>query len=167
MEKRKGIWIPSEIINDANLDWINKALLSEIISYSKLEMGCIASNETFGKLLGIHKGNVSKRISFLVDEGYINVVLLKTGEKRSKRVITPHEGVRYTAHRSKRLRTEEYADTHKGVSDNAQTSKRKRCTIKTETNSLTTTETNSLTNSVISSERITEDEWINNFLNKQ
>jgi hypothetical protein len=163
MNNRDGIWIPVEIINDNNLDWINKVLLSEIISYSKMEMGCIASNETFGELLHMHRGNVSKRIAFLVEEGYIDVTLVKTGEKRTKRVITPHEGVRDNARRSKRKRTEDYADTHKGVSGNARRSERKRCTNITDTITDIITDTKTVTSTVT----ITEDEWINNFLNKK
>jgi Helix-turn-helix domain len=166
MNKRDGIWIPIDIIKDNNLDWINKVLLSEIFSYSKLEKGCFASNDTFAELLNIHRGNVSKRISFLEEEGYINVVLLKEGEKRTKRVITPHEGVSDNAQRNKRKRTKDYANTHKGVSDNAQTTKRERCTNITTTITDIITDTNSVTSSVNKTEQITQDEWINNYLNK-
>lgn len=169
MEKiqgRQGIWISQEIIDDTNLDWINKVLLSEIISLSKLEKGCIASNETFGKLLNLHRGNISKRITFLEEEGYVSVVLKKLGEKRTIRNIYPHEGVSGNAQRTKRLRTEEYADTHKGVSGYARRNKRERSTTKSVISSVINSETNSITNSVTNSEQINQDEWINNFLNK-
>lgn len=154
------MWIPKEIIEDHKLDWINKILLTEIISLSKLEKGCIASNETFGKLLNIHRGNVSKRITYLVEEGYIKLLLIKKGEKRTMRVIIPHEGVSDNARRSKRIRTDQYADTHEGVSVNAQRSKRERFTTNTETssetNSFTSTETSTDTNTEVDMELETD-----------
>ena len=153
MEK-KGMWISQEIIDNTELDWINKVLLTEIISLSKLELGCIASNERFGNLLGIHKGNVSKRITYLFDEGYIKIKLLKKGEKRTLRVIIPHKGVSEYAQRSERIRTEEYANTHRGVSVNAPRSKRKRSPTNTDTNPLNNSLNNSLTNSVNNSDEI-------------
>ena len=159
---RKGLWVSYELITDEKLDWLNKILLSEIYSYSKLELGCIASNETFAKLLGIHKGNVSKRITWLVEEKYIKLLLFKKGEKRTTRVIVPLKGVSDNAPSSKRIRTEEYADTQLGVSDNAPTTKRKRSPIKTETKTFIKTDINS----VINTENKTAEDWINNYLNK-
>lgn len=159
---RKGLWVSYEIITDEKLDWLNKILLSEIYSYSKLELGCIASNETFAKLLGIHKGNVSKRIAWLVEEKYIKLLLLKKGEKRTTRVIIPHKGVSDNAPSSKRIRTEEYADTQQGVSGYAPSSKRQRSPKRTETKTIIETGTNT----VISTVNKTADEWINNYLNK-
>jgi hypothetical protein len=71
-ENRKGIWIPEEIINDNNLDWTNKALLTEIYSLCKLEDGCFKSDSRFGKLLGIGRTSVNKRVNWLKKQGYIN-----------------------------------------------------------------------------------------------
>jgi len=71
-ENRKGIWIPEEIINDNNLDWTNKALLTEIYSLYKLEDGCFKSDSRFGKLLGIGRTSVNKRVNWLKKKGYIN-----------------------------------------------------------------------------------------------
>lgn len=71
-EKKKGIWIPIELMNDTKLDWTNKVLLSEIYSLSELENGCFASNQHFGEVLQINKSAVSKRISQLEEWGYIN-----------------------------------------------------------------------------------------------
>ena len=71
-ENRKGIWIPEEIINDNNLDWTNKALLTEIYSLCKLEDGCFKSDSRFGKLLGIGRTSVNKRVNWLKKKGYIN-----------------------------------------------------------------------------------------------
>jgi len=71
-ENRKGIWIPEEIINDNNLDWTNKVLLTEIYSLCKLEDGCFKSDSRFGKLLGIGRTSVNKRVNWLKKKGYIN-----------------------------------------------------------------------------------------------
>ena len=71
-KNRKGIWIPEEIINDNNLDWTNKALLTEIYSLCKLEDGCFKSDSRFGKLLGIGRTSVNKRVNWLKKKGYIN-----------------------------------------------------------------------------------------------
>ena len=67
----KGIWIPEEIKVDKKLDWTNKALLSEIYSLCELPDGCIASDNHFGKLLGIGRTSVNKRVNKLEELGYI------------------------------------------------------------------------------------------------
>jgi hypothetical protein len=70
-DKRTGIWIPVELINNKKLDWTNKVLMSEIVNLNKLENGCIASNEHFAQLLGIERSSVSKRITYLEKVGMI------------------------------------------------------------------------------------------------
>jgi hypothetical protein len=70
-EKRKGIWIPVELMENNDLDWTNKILLSEISSLNDLPNGCFASNEYFGGLLRIARGSASKRITQLTNLGYI------------------------------------------------------------------------------------------------
>jgi hypothetical protein len=156
--KTKGMWIDIEIIKNRELDWTNKVLLSEIISLNKLERGCITSNESLGKLLSLHPGNVSKRISQLKDLGYIKIVLKKKDVSTTLRIIVPtnkkydaetHEGVSVNAQTTKRERTKDYAETHEGVSGNAQTTKRERSTTKPFTNSVIKSSINSLTNPVL------------------
>jgi hypothetical protein len=149
MENRKGIWIPIEIIEDDNLDWLNKALLSEIISYSKLPLGCIASNEKFGELLHIHRGNVSKRISYLVENEYIKIIVVNKSKNKSARTIIPHKG--------------NVADTHKGVSGNAQEGVRKRSPIKTSITSVKKTFIETDINTDINTEKMSPDEWLKNY----
>lgn len=70
--KKKGIWIPEEIKVDKKLDWTNKALLTEIYSLCELPDGCIASDNHFGRLLGIGRTSVNKRVNKLEEMGYIN-----------------------------------------------------------------------------------------------
>jgi biotin operon repressor len=67
----KGIWIPEQIKVDKKLDWTNKALLSEIYSLCELPDGCIASDNHFGKLLGIGRTSANKRVNNLEKMGYI------------------------------------------------------------------------------------------------
>jgi hypothetical protein len=166
MENRKGIWIPIEIIEDDNLDWLNKVLLSEIISYSKLPLGCIASNEKFGELLNIHRGNVSKRISYLVENEYIKIIVVNKSKNKSARTIIPHKDMSGNAQESKRIRTDNVADTHKGVSVNAQEGKRKRSSIKTPIISVKKTLIETDISSDNNTEKISPDEWIKNYLDK-
>jgi hypothetical protein len=163
MENRKGIWIPIEIIEDDNLDWLNKALLSEIISYSKLPLGCIASNEKFGELLHIHRGNVSKRISYLVENEYIKIIVVNKSKNKSARTIIPHKGISDNAQEGERIRTDNVADTHKGVSGNAQEGVRKRSPIKTSITSVKKTFIETDINTDINTEKMSPDEWLKNY----
>jgi len=71
-DKRKGIWIPIEILEDEQLDSTDKLLLSEIYSLCKLPEGCIASDNHFAKIVGIKRPAVNKRINDLKKLGYIN-----------------------------------------------------------------------------------------------
>jgi hypothetical protein len=163
MENRKGIWIPIEIIEDDNLDWINKVLLSEIISYSKLPLGCIASNEKFGELLHIHRGNVSKRISYLVENEYIKIIVVNKSKNKSARTIIPHKGISDNAQEGERIRTDNVADTHKGVSGNAQEGVRKRSPNKTSIISVKKTFIETDTNTDINTDKMSPDEWLKNY----
>ncbi len=167
MENRKGIWIPIEIIEDDNLDWLNKVLLSEIISYSKLPLGCIASNETFGELLNLHRGNVSKRISYLVEKEYIQIITVNKSKNKSIRTIIPHKDISGNAQEGERIRTDNGADTHKGVSDNAQGSVRKRSPNKTPIISVKETLIETGISSDINTEKIDNDDWITNYFNEK
>lgn len=159
MNNKKGMWIPQELIDNPELDWLNKILLAEIQSLSKLELGCIISNESLGNMFNLHAGNISKRISWLKNNGYLNILLQKKELKRTQRRLFPtdkvfagtQQGVSDNATRSERERTEDYAPTQVGVSVNASRSKRERSTTKPDTNSVMKPLTNSVTNSVINS----------------
>ncbi|RXK48857.1 hypothetical protein [Aquirufa rosea] len=86
--KTKGIWIPEEIMVDKKLDWTNKALLSEIYSLCKLPDGCIASDNHFGKLLGIGRSSVNKRVNKLEELGYFTSENINKGKLCIGRIIT-------------------------------------------------------------------------------
>jgi Mn-dependent DtxR family transcriptional regulator len=70
-DKQQYLHNPSYILNDGNLDPTKKILLSYILSLSKSEKGCYASNERFGELLNINPDGASKQISKLKRLGYI------------------------------------------------------------------------------------------------
>jgi biotin operon repressor len=87
-KQTKGIWIPEEIKVDKKLDWTNKALLSEIYSLCELPDGCIASDNHFGKLLGIKRPSVNKRVNKLEELGYITAKNHYKGKLCIGRTIT-------------------------------------------------------------------------------
>jgi hypothetical protein len=68
---RKGIWIPNELMEISELDWVDMVLLTEIIQLAKLPDGCIASNEHFAQLLRMNKSAASRRITKLKKLGYL------------------------------------------------------------------------------------------------
>ena len=84
----KGIWIPEEIKVDKKLDWPNKVLLSEIYSLCNLPDGCTASDNHFGKLLGIGRTSVNKRVNKLEKLGYITTKNHYKGKRCIGRTIT-------------------------------------------------------------------------------
>ena len=69
--KEQYLHIAPHILSDIRLDPTKKILLSYILSLSKTEKGCYASNERFGELLGINPDGASKQISKLKRLGYI------------------------------------------------------------------------------------------------
>jgi DNA-binding MarR family transcriptional regulator len=87
--KRLGLFIDLEIINNPELDCENKFLLSEIISLSKLEKGCYASNQSLADFLQIKRQSIHRRIKFLVDNGYITTENKFSGGKCVGRKIYP------------------------------------------------------------------------------
>lgn len=88
-EKRLGIFIPLELIENPELDWINKILLTEILSLSKLKNGCTASNERLSEFLQIQKSSIHRRIKFLVENDYIITNNKFSGGKCIGRKIIP------------------------------------------------------------------------------
>lgn len=87
--KKLGLFIDLEIIQNAELDWVNKVLLSEIISLNKLEKGCFASNQWLSDFLQIKPQSIHRRIKFLVDNNYITTLNKYSGKKCIGRIITP------------------------------------------------------------------------------
>lgn len=80
-DKEQYLHNPSFILNDSRLDPTKKILLSYILSLSKTEKGCYASNERFGELLNINPDGASKQISKLKRLGYIETKRLYKNSK--------------------------------------------------------------------------------------
>jgi hypothetical protein len=87
--KRLGLFIPLDLINNKELDWVNKILLSEIISLSKLEKGCYASNKWLSEFIGMETSSLQRRLKFLVGKGYIVTINKYSGKKCIGRIINP------------------------------------------------------------------------------
>ncbi len=81
LQKEQYLHIPSFILFDKTLDSTKKILFSEILNLSRGNKGCYASNDYFGKLLGINKDGASKQISKLKRIGYIETKRLFKNSK--------------------------------------------------------------------------------------
>lgn len=65
-------------------DAVDKILLAEILSLSKLPKGCIKSDTSFGRLVNLKRSAVNKRMKTLELEGYIQITEVKGKGKRTK-----------------------------------------------------------------------------------
>ena len=85
---KKGMWIDQEIMDDINLDCVDRFILTEIYSLCKLEKGCIAGDEHFAKIIRKSISNTNKRINRLKELGYINTFIHSKNKKIIGRTIT-------------------------------------------------------------------------------
>lgn len=76
-KKRKGIWIPIEILIDKNLDAANKIILSEIYSLCELPKGCTAGDLHLADLANLSRTAVTNRIKKLEELGYFEKIVIK------------------------------------------------------------------------------------------
>lgn len=79
--------LPNSILGDNRLTFLERLVLIVIISLSKKEVYCWATNEYFKNLFGVSKQTISKSISSLSKYGYIVLKYDKKGKNNSKRVI--------------------------------------------------------------------------------
>ena len=79
--------LPNSILGDNRLTFLERLLLIEIMSLSKKEDYCWATNEYFKNLFGVSKQTISKSISSLSKCGYIILKYDKKEKNNSKRVI--------------------------------------------------------------------------------
>ncbi len=87
MKNRKGFWVPIEVLDIPGLSILDRVMLAEIKSLTKLKDGCTADNDHFIKCFTISERTVSRSIARLVEEGHIKSVLDRAG-KGSTRTIT-------------------------------------------------------------------------------
>jgi biotin operon repressor len=69
-KNRKGLWISIEILEDKNLDAVNKIILAEIYSLCELPKGCIAGDQHLGELVNLSRTAINSRIKLLEGMGY-------------------------------------------------------------------------------------------------
>ena len=79
--------LPNSILGDNRLTFLERLVLIVIISLSKKEGYCWATNEYFKNLFGVSKQTISKSISSLSKYGYIVLKYDKKEKNNSKRVI--------------------------------------------------------------------------------
>ena len=79
--------LPNSILGDNRLTFLERLVLIVIISLSKKEGYCWATNEYFKNLFGVSKQTISKSISSLSKYGYIILKYDKKEKNNSKRVI--------------------------------------------------------------------------------
>ena len=88
----KFITVSIEIMHDSNLSPNQKFILAEIEQLCSLKNGCIATNKHFSMLVGISVSGVSRAISDLQKNGYIEI---DTSEsvRNNGRIITIKKGI--------------------------------------------------------------------------
>ena len=99
---KSDIFISQELIDDKKLDCVNKVIMSQV------ELKSIISNEELGMILNLHKGNVSKRVSWLEKNEYVKIVI----EKKQRKIYSTNKNIVSTN-----------ADTKQEVITNAPTNK--------------------------------------------
>lgn len=70
----KGVWVPKEIWLDRELTLLDKAIMIEIDSLDRSDVGCWASNEHFASMFGCTSRKVSDSVSKLIKCGYVRVI---------------------------------------------------------------------------------------------
>jgi hypothetical protein len=86
--KRKGTWVDQEIMDDENLDCVDRFILAEIYSLCKLPNGCIAGDEHFAKLVRKSNSYTNRKINRLKELKYINTFIHTINRKIIGRTIT-------------------------------------------------------------------------------
>lgn len=86
-----GLWIPGEILNNKELSLQEKFILSVILSLSKEQGYCFASNEYIAKIMNVSTNRLSKLLSLIRKKKYIDIKLYYKSENKKvvKRQIIP------------------------------------------------------------------------------
>ncbi len=70
----KGLWIPYEILTNANLSDKEKYIYSLILFFSKMDGYCTVTNKYIGIIINLSDTRVSKLISSLSRKKYVQVL---------------------------------------------------------------------------------------------
>jgi hypothetical protein len=81
----KGLWIPGDILNDKDLTWQEKILLTYIYHLDTTPSHCYASNRYIGELMGISEKTVANVLSSLKKKNKVSTVFWD-GRMRSLKV---------------------------------------------------------------------------------
>ena len=82
-----NVILPISILGDSNLTPLERLLLISILSLCKQKGYCWATNEYFAKLFNVRKQTISKSISSLSKNNYIELKFDNSEKNSSKRII--------------------------------------------------------------------------------
>lgn len=116
-QKLKGLWIPAEILLNADLSDKEKIVLSMILYLSDGTGSCFASNKYIASIVNVTSDRVSKIVSSLKDKGYVDVNLkykIDTKEIKERQIIPIAENInRYSEKDLKGIGKNNYSDSPK------------------------------------------------------
>ena len=88
-----NVILPTSILGDNNLTPLERLLLIIILSLCKQKGYCWATNEYFAKLFNVRKQTISKSISSLSKNNYIELKFDNSEKNNSKRIIQISEAL--------------------------------------------------------------------------
>ena len=116
-QKLKGLWIPAEILLNADLSDKEKIVLSMILYWSDGTGSCFASNKYIASIVNVTSDRVSKIVSSLKDKGYVDVNLkykIDTKEIKERQIIPIAENInRYSEKDLKGIGKNNYSGSQK------------------------------------------------------
>lgn len=116
-QKLKGLWIPAEILLNADLSDKEKIVLSMILYLSDGTGSCFASNKYIASIVNVSSDRVSKIVSSLKDKGYVDVNLkykIDTKEIEERQIIPIAENInRYSEKDLKGIGKNNYSGSQK------------------------------------------------------
>ncbi|MGN1351243.1 MAG: helix-turn-helix domain-containing protein [Clostridia bacterium] len=116
-QKLKGLWIPAEILLNADLSDKEKIVLSMILYLSDGTGSCFASNKYIASIVNVTSDRVSKIVSSLKDKGYVDVNLkykIDTKEIKERQIIPIAERInRYSEKYLEGIGKNNYSDSPK------------------------------------------------------
>ena len=116
-QKLKGLWIPVEILLNADLSDKEKIVLAMILYLSDGTGSCFASNKYIASIVNVTSDRVSKIVSSLKDKGYVDVNLkykIDTKEIKERQIIPIAERInRYSEKYLEGIGKNNYSDSPK------------------------------------------------------
>ena len=116
-QKLKGLWIPAEILLNADLSDKEKIVLSMVLYLSDDTGSCFASNKYIASIVNVTSDRVSKIVSSLKDKGYVDVNLkykIDTKEIKERQIIPIAERInRYSEKYLEGIGKNNYSDSPK------------------------------------------------------